>query len=271
MFDRRLEVKNGLEHLATLDLRCADSRYDIVKRFTHSFEILNRQIGRQVQFWNRLPIDRLFKKLSPMEHARSKPIPWLAQKTFQNRFWIHIRALAQESLLDIDDFAIPHILRQDIVECRLEWYGDGSPLREFYSEGVVERFESPGDLVDYTPTGHFANWWELRLDLLEVLEWYGLVLPEDVDLDDRWSFYLTEDQLDTQKAVYVTVNNLSLLCDGVISHARSLLVGARSDWAIAFSIGDEESIYLYRDICYAVGKRIRECGSLLDVANEMRK
>ena len=271
MFDRRLEVRRGLEHLAALDLSSTDCRYDIVKRFTHSFAILNRQLDRQVQFWNRLQIDRLFKKLSQMEQVRAKPIPWIAKESYQNRFWGKVKSMAQESLSDIDDFPAPNAPHYEKAQYRLVWLGNETPSREFYSEGVVERFESPDDLVDYTRTGHFANWWELRLDLLDILEWYGLVLPEDVDSDEPWSFYLTDDQLDTQKSVYVTVADLSILSDDFISHARSILVGERIDWAIDFGIGGEESLYFYQGTCYTIGDRLRECGSLLDVQNMMRQ
>ena len=271
MLDRRLEVKRGLQHLADLDLNSTDSRYDVVKRFTHSYAILNRQLERKVSFWNRLSIDRLFKKLSQMEQVRAKPIPWLNVKTFKNTFWTNVKAIARESLLDIDDFEAPINPWFEEIEFHLEWFGNERPVRDFYTDGVIERFESPDDDVDYTPTGHFSHWWDLRLDLLKVLEWYGLVLPEDVDLDDQWDFYLTEDQLDDQKFVYVTVNKPLLLTDGLMSHTRPLLKGKWNDWAIQFHLGERESVCLFRDHCYTVGDRIHHCRSLSDVATTMQR
>ena len=266
MFDRRIEVKRALEQLAALDLDCTESRYELVKRFTHSFAILNRQLERKPQFWNRLPIDRLYKKLSQIEQVSAEPIPWLSKETFRNRFWVQTIALAKESLSDIESFLSPVAPSFEYLEPSFEWYGIERPDLEFYSNGVTPSFEASGDLVDYTPTGHFSNWFALRLAALEILEWYGLVLPEDVDLDDRWSFFLIEDQQDTQKAVYVEMEDVAPLSGLLFTHIRSLLCDDKSDWAIVFCIGELGSIYLYRHECYTVGDHLRQCKTLQDIS-----
>ena len=254
MLDRRQEVRQALEALVEMDPHCDENRWlrgDIVSRFTRSYEILNQQLGRQPTFWSRLKIDSLFKRLSQ-------------KNKFHTRAWSRTRELARESLNEITNFELPNCPTFVVEDYPVVWLGLKRPDSEFYSEGVIERKEKPDDLVDYTPQGHFSLWWELRCDVLEVLEWYGLVLPEDISLDDQYAFYLTDDQLDTQMNVYVELHDTTFFSLSLVGHCRALLL-KNCGWAINFTIDDNHSIYLASCRFGVIGPRFRECTTIAEV------
>lgn len=254
MLDRRQEIRRALEGLIEMDPHCDENRWlrgDMVNRFARSYEILNQQLGRQPTFWNRLKIDSLSKRLSQ-------------KYTFDSSAWSRTVELARESLSELTTFELPECPTFVVEDYPVVWLGLERPDCEFYSEGVIERREKPNHLVDYTPQGHFSHWWELRCDVVDALQWYGLVLPEDVSLDDQYAFYLTDDQLDNQMNVYVVLHDTDFFSLSVVGHCRALLE-QNCGWAINFAIDDYHSIYMTSCRFGVIGPRFRECMTIAEV------
>lgn len=260
MLDRRREIHDALLRIRDFCWPTADGVYEVVVRFNRSFEVLQKQLRDQISESEFPSIHKLHKMIGSVGNER---VPWAFYDAGRPKFWDTIIGLANEGMNEVLQFPEPSFtVDTSCFDPSVAFAGTKFPPNPSPEEHCIADDEELASI-------HFQRWWELRCAAVEVLRNYGYTSPEDTVGIDRFSFYLTEDELDDEQNVYIGVGpQFSLSVD--VAVALSSVMRRYDDWIAVLGCSENCTICVGAERITLVGTALKNCKSLEDAISVAR-
>ena len=260
MLDRRREVHDALLLIRDFGWPTTDGVYRTVVRFNQSFEILRAQVSSEISEPDFPSIHELHKMIGDVGHGC---VPWAFHDAGRPAFWDKVVELATDAMNEVLRFPEPSLRAETLPsDFPITYVGTMLPRNPSPDEHCVEEDEELGSI-------HFQRWWELRCRTVEVLRHYGYTGPEDSVAIERLSFFLTEDELDDEQNVYISVGPCFSLSVDVVA-AISNVFRKYDGWVAVCPCSENCIISAGGKGIQLVGDALKDCKTLDEVIDVAR-
>jgi hypothetical protein len=270
MFDRRTHLQDAVKTLANVSgdqhtgSRLKVEPYDVVKNFAHTYSVYMRLYSEHLSEIDSQPLDELFDLVKGLEAPiwEAKPIKWLGQDVKKSRQWKKVRALASQGVLAVQ--SLPKLRKErPIKNLRLSVI--------YYRVEHVDNYATPEETEENADgiSENDLNWYDLREDLLNVLEKHGLTGPDDQTENPH--FYLLDDRRNEERYHYVEVYEPSVMTLNWLKDITRVL-RSFSGWGVGVKNLRRGYLLIFADRLLVTGPNFRRCkeaSSVLEAAKKL--